>query len=190
MDNLKMKALLVIDIQNDFCEGGSLAVKGADENYIKQVNQCLEKYDFIVATQDSHPENHSSFKVNNPDEGIWAIHCVKNTQGWQFHPLLNTQKFKRIFTKGENPKIDSYSGFLDNDHVSSTGLYEYLQENGVTSVDIIGLALDFCVKFTALDAKQQYQYETTVLTQYSLPVYPQQKDKILEELTLTGINIS
>lgn len=184
-----MKALLVIDVQNDFCEGGSLAVRGADENYIKQVNQCLENYDFIVATQDSHPPNHNSFKINNPHRGIWPVHCVKNTHGWQFHPLLNTQKFKRVFTKGENSEIDSYSGFLDNDHKSSTGLHEYLQKQGITAVDIIGLALDFCVKFTALDAKQEYDYETTVLTPYSLPVYPEQKEQVLGELTSVGINI-
>lgn len=185
-----MKTLLIVDIQNDFCEGGSLAISGANKDYIQKVNKCLENYDLIIATQDSHPPNHSSFKVNNPDKGIWPIHCVKNTFGWQFHPDLDINKFTKIFPKGENPDIDSYSGFLDNDQISSTGLHEFLQEKNVKQVIVIGLALDYCVKFTALDAAKTYHYDTTVLTEYCLSVNPNNNPKIIAELELNGVKVS
>lgn len=184
-----MKTLLVIDIQNDFCEGGALEILGANKNYIQKVNQCLENYDLIIATQDSHPPNHSSFKINNPESGIWQIHCVKNTFGWQFHPELNTNKFNKIFLKGENPNVDSYSGFLDNDHVSSTGLHEYLQKQEITEITIIGLALDYCVKFTALDAAKTYHYDTTILQEYCLSVNLNTVSETITELKSNGVKV-
>lgn len=159
------KALIIVDIQNDFCEGGSLAVPNANE-IIPFVNSLLNKdqYDLVVATQDYHPQNHGSFASNNNKEVgemgelgglpqvMWPDHCVEQTFGAEFHSSLDMNKVNKIFKKGQNPKIDSYSGFFDNDKSSSTGLSEYLKEKNIAHVEVVGLALDYCVKFTALDA--------------------------------------
>lgn len=146
------KALLVVDIQNDFCNGGALAIPFAND-IIKPINQIMQTgdYDLIIATQDWHPHYHSSFKVNN-NNGIWPVHCVQNTYGAEFHPDLDLSKIDQIIRKGENPEIDSYSGFYDNDRSSKTELEDFLNTNYVTNVDIAGLALDYCVKYTAEDA--------------------------------------
>ena len=184
-----MRTLLVVDIQNDFCEGGALAIAGANAAYVAKVNRYLTQFDCIVATQDSHPAHHNSFTANDPLDGLWPIHCVKGTVGWEFHPELNTQVFTRVFAKGENSKVDSYSGFLDNDRTSSTGLHDYLQTQGITAVTIIGLALDYCVKFTALDAATVYHYDTTVAIDYTLAVNPDDILATLATLEAAGVNI-
>lgn len=159
-----MKTLLLIDIQNDFIPGGSLAVPGGDE-IIPVVNDLLPQFDLIVATQDWHPTDHGSFVTNHPGKNVfeqtlldglpqtlWPVHCVQNTGGALFAPGLDTRRIQRVFTKGMNPLIDSYSGLYDNGHKASTGMGEWLRSVGVTELHVAGVATDYCVKFTVLDA--------------------------------------
>lgn len=141
-----MNALILVDLQNDFLPGGALAVAEGDQ-VIPVANRLALEYPLVIATQDWHPENHSSFS-------IWPPHCVQNTKGAQFAPDLDTAAIHHIFQKGTDPEIDSYSGFFDNDHRKSTGLGDFLKSKEVTTVTIMGLATDYCVKFTALDARQ------------------------------------
>lgn len=159
-----MTTLLLIDIQNDFMPGGALAVPGGDE-IIPIVNELMPGFDLIVATQDWHPADHGSFAANHPGKAVfqqidldglqqtlWPVHCVQNT-GWAlFAPSLETQRIERVFTKGLNPRIDSYSGLFDNGHRASTGMGEWLKARGVTKLAVAGVATDYCVKFTVLDA--------------------------------------
>lgn len=138
-------ALLLIDLQNDFCAGGSLAVPEGDA-VITVANQWIPKFQHVIATQDWHPQNHSSF------EFLWPIHCVQNTPGAAFHPELNVAKITHIIQKGTDQAIDSYSAFYDNAHQKSTGLTDYLRQNTITHLVVMGLATDYCVKFSCLDA--------------------------------------
>lgn len=184
------KALIVVDIQNDFCENGSLAVPDA-EKIIPFVNSMMFKnnYDVVVATLDWHPANHSSFK-DNGEKGIWPVHCVQDTFGSQLHAQLDDRLIDKKIYKGTNPKVDSYSGFFDNDKTSQTGLDQYLRQNGITSVDVVGLALDYCVKATALDAAS-LGYTTRVLLEGTKAVCLQVGDdmKALEELRSNNVEI-
>ncbi|AMM85285.1 bifunctional nicotinamidase/pyrazinamidase [Martelella sp. AD-3] len=163
-----MKALLLVDIQNGFCPGGNLAVADGDA-VVPVANRLIRDggYDVIAASQDWHPEDHGSFASVHPgrkpfDMGelggkpqvMWPDHCVQNTEDAAFHPDLDIAAVDYIQRKGENPAIDSYSAFRDNEHHAVTGLADYLRQKNVTVVDIAGLALDFCVKFTALDARE------------------------------------
>ena len=159
------RALIVVDVQNDFCEGGALAVPGSND-IIPYINSIMEKgtYDKIIFTQDWHPNNHRSFASNNnrnvgetitlngAPQFMWPDHCVQGTFGAEFHKDLDVSKADTIIQKGKNPQIDSYSGFQDNNHFMKTGLEEYLKENDIQVVEIVGLALDYCVKFTAMDS--------------------------------------
>jgi nicotinamidase/pyrazinamidase len=164
------KALIIVDVQNDFCELGSLAVSRASE-IIAPINRLISSgnYSLIVATQDWHPANHTSFKKNNLTNGIWPVHCVQNTKGAEFHPTLDLSKVSTIIKKGENPNIDSYSGFYDNDRVNKTGLEALLLKEHIKAVDIVGLALDYCVKYTAEDAAR-LGFITTILVDYTRAV--------------------
>jgi nicotinamidase/pyrazinamidase len=160
------KALLLIDIQNGFCPGGNLPV--AEGNAVVPVaNRLIASgaYDLIVASQDWHPENHGSFASRHPgkkpfDMGelsgqpqvMWPDHCVQGTLDAEFHPDLDTAPIDFVQRKGENPEVDSYSAFRDNDKSALTGLAEWLTAKGVSELDIMGLATDYCVKFSALDA--------------------------------------
>jgi nicotinamidase/pyrazinamidase len=159
-----MTTLLLIDIQNDFMPGGALAVPGGDE-IIPIVNELMPGFDLIVATQDWHPADHGSFALNHPGKAVfqlidldglqqtlWPVHCVQNTGGALFAPSLETRRIERVFTKGLNPRIDSYSGLFDNGHRASTGMGEWLKARGVTKLAVAGVATDYCVKFTVLDA--------------------------------------
>ncbi|MBT0572024.1 bifunctional nicotinamidase/pyrazinamidase [Riemerella anatipestifer] len=162
------KALIVVDVQNDFCEGGALAVPNANE-IIPYINLLIEEnqYDKIIFTQDWHPANHKSFASNNGKkvgetislngvpQFMWPDHCVENSFGAEFHKDLNTSKVDYIVKKGKNPEIDSYSAFQDNNHFMKTGLADYLKENDIQLVEIVGLALDYCVKYTCLDAVKE-----------------------------------
>ena len=161
-----MKALIVVDVQNDFCPGGALAVENGDV-VIDIVNASQHQFDLVVATQDWHPRTHQSFAANHAAKKIgdvislhglpqvlWPTHCVQNTSGAAFHPRLNTKNFARVFRKGEDETVDSYSGFFDNGHRRATGLGDYLKSQNVDEVFVCGLATDYCVKFTALDARQ------------------------------------
>jgi nicotinamidase/pyrazinamidase len=162
-----MKALILIDIQNDFIPGGSLKVPGGDE-IIPVANNLQKKFDLVLATQDWHPKNHMSFASNHKgkepfemieldgmDQILWPDHCVQNSKGAEFHPELQTVKIEAIFRKGMNPGIDSYSGFYDNGHKKSTGLAGYLREKGVTELYFCGLAADVCVYFSIKDALKE-----------------------------------
>ncbi len=159
-----MHALLLIDIQNDFLPGGALAVPGGDE-IIPIVNALMPGFEMIVATQDWHPADHGSFAANHPGKNVfetvdlhglpqtlWPVHCVQNTGGALFAPALETRRIARVFPKGTDARIDSYSGFFDNGHRGDTGLAAWLRGQGVTELTLCGLATDYCVKFTALDA--------------------------------------
>lgn len=162
-----MKALIVVDIQNDFLPGGALPVPHGDE-VITVANRVQEDFDLVVATQDWHPANHGSFAAQHPGKNpgdrielaglpqtLWPTHCVQESHGARFAVELDASQFARVFRKGTDPEIDSYSGFFDNGHRKSTGLAEYLRENGVTEVYVLGLATEYCVKFTAIDAVEE-----------------------------------
>ncbi|TVZ26158.1 nicotinamidase/pyrazinamidase [Gillisia sp. Hel_I_86] len=159
-----MKALVIIDMQNDFIPGGSLAVPGGDE-IVPIINELQNKFDLVIATQDWHPKDHSSFAENHPekkefesiklhgmDQKLWPVHCVQNSKGAEFHPKLHTERIEAIFRKGTDKNIDSYSGFYDNAHLKSTGLAGYFKEKGVTTLYFCGLAADYCVYFSVMDA--------------------------------------
>ena len=159
-----MNALILVDLQHDFLPGGALAVGGGDE-IPPLANGLMDAFDCVVATQDWHPANHGSFAANHPGSHVgqvielhglpqvlWPIHCVQGTRGAEFSSALNVSGINRVFHKGTDPTIDSYSGLYDNGHRKSTGLKEYLKERSVLRVYILGLATDYCVKFTALDA--------------------------------------
>lgn len=161
-----MHALLVIDVQNDFCPGGALAVTGGDE-IVAGINVLMAQFDAVVLTQDWHPAGHSSFAsvhdgkspydmIDMPygPQVLWPDHCIQGSDGAAFHPLLETDRADMIIRKGCNPAIDSYSAFFENDHKTPTGLDGYLRSRGITEVTLVGLALDFCVNYSAVDAAQ------------------------------------
>lgn len=158
------KALLLIDIQNDFLPGGNLAVPGGDA-IIPAANKAMNAFDLVVASQDKHPADHLSFasqhqekipgemiSLNSLDQILWPDHCVQGTKGAELAHSLNAEKINRVFDKGTDREIDSYSSFFDNGHVKATGLETYLRDNNVNEITITGLATDYCVKFTVLDA--------------------------------------
>lgn len=160
------KALILVDLQNDFCEGGSLEVAEGSQ-VVPIANHLQACFDLIVATQDWHPADHGSFAANHPGHGIgdvvtlghvkqilWPVHCVQNTYGAQFHADLDVTRISRIFHKGTHKNLDSYSTFFDNEHLRATGLGDYLIMEGVRDVYLLGLATDYCVKYSALDAKK------------------------------------
>ncbi|MCE0492586.1 bifunctional nicotinamidase/pyrazinamidase [Vibrio salinus] len=158
------KALLLVDIQNDFSPSGTLPVPDGDE-IVPVINNILDQFDYVVATLDWHPENHGSFasqytgkkpgdvvNLSGTEQILWPMHCVQNSEGAKFIPTLNTASINHIVHKGTHPDVDSYSGFYDNQKRHMTGLAKYLKSNAITDVYVVGLAADYCVKFTALDA--------------------------------------
>lgn len=161
-----MQALILVDLQNDFLPTGALPVPKGDE-VIAVANRVMPRFPLIVATQDWHPANHGSFAANHPGrkpgelaelgglpQVMWPVHCVERTPGAAFAPGLDTTRVAQVFPKGTDPAIDSYSGFFDNGHRKATGLGDFLRTRGVTDVFVLGLATDYCVKATALDARQ------------------------------------
>lgn len=159
-----MRALILVDIQNDFLPGGALAVPEGDR-VIAVANALMPLFPLVVATQDWHPPNHGSFADNHPgrvpgevvmlgglEQVLWPTHCVQGTRGAEFAAGLQQGPVAKIFVKGVDPEVDSYSGFFDNGRRRSTGLGEYLRVHEVREVVVLGLATDFCVKFTTLDA--------------------------------------
>ena len=159
-----MKALILVDIQNDFFPGGALAVPDGDK-VVPIVNKLQAAFPIVVATQDWHPANHGSFAENHPGrkvfeqidlnglpQTLWPVHCVQYTPGAELAAALDRKRVAKVFPKGTDPGIDSYSGLFDNGHRKSTGLSEWLKAQGVTEAYVCGLATDYCVKFTALDA--------------------------------------
>ena len=170
-----MRALLLIDIQNDFLPGGRLAVPAGNE-IIPLVNALQPQFDLVVATQDWHPAGHQSFASSHAGRAqfeqidlhglpqvLWPDHCTQASDGAALAPTLQTGRIEAIFRKGMNPEIDSYSAFFDNGHRKSTGLADYLRGRGVTEVVVAGLAADYCVYYSALDALAA-GFATTVLT--------------------------
>jgi len=168
-----MRAFILVDIQNDFCPGGALEVPGGDE-IIPVVNALQKKFELVVATGDWHPPGHVSFasthgkkvgetiRTNGIEQVLWPDHCVQNTWGAEFRSGLDTSGISRVFLKGTDPQIDSYSGFFDNQHLRSTGLEDYLKDNKVRAIYIAGLATNVCVQFTALDGVE-LGFETLVI---------------------------
>ncbi|KAA8610898.1 bifunctional nicotinamidase/pyrazinamidase [Salipiger aestuarii] len=159
-----MHALIVIDVQNDFCPGGALAVAGGDE-VVEPINALMGAFDAVILTQDWHPPGHSSFASQHPGkvpldrvdmpygpQVLWPDHCIQGAAGADFHPGLNTNRADLVIRKGFRPTIDSYSAFYENDHATPTGLEGYLQSRGLTTLTLVGLATDFCVAFSAIDA--------------------------------------
>ncbi|WP_415404987.1 bifunctional nicotinamidase/pyrazinamidase [Tateyamaria sp. SN3-11] len=157
-------ALIVIDVQNDFCPGGALAVPGGDE-IVAGINALMGEAEAVVLTQDWHPGGHASFASSHDGRGpyemidmpygsqvLWPDHCVQGTQGAQFHKGLNADRADMIVRKGYRPAIDSYSAFFENDQTTPTGLDGYLRTRGITALTLVGLATDFCVNFSAVDA--------------------------------------
>mgnify|MGYP001478553899 FL=1 len=157
-------ALLVIDVQNDFCPGGALQVAGGNE-IITGINQEMTKYDYIILTQDWHPKGHSSFATSHDggkpldviempygDQVLWPDHCVQGSYGAEFHSELNTARANAVIRKGSNPLIDSYSAFFENDRKTPTGLHGYFRSLEIEKINLVGLATDFCVNYSAQDA--------------------------------------
>jgi nicotinamidase/pyrazinamidase len=195
-------ALIMVDLQNDFCPGGSLAVPGGHE-VIPLANQLQNHFDYIIATQDWHTEDHVSFAssheggkkgsvvtIEGIEQVLWPDHCVQFTKGADFHPELQTKKIAKIFYKGSDANIDSYSGFYDNAHLRSTGLAEYLREEGIDTVYILGLATDYCVKYTALDAKE-LEFDVYVIEDAcrGVELNPGDIEKALNEMREAGVKI-
>lgn len=174
----KNSAFIVIDIQNDFCPEGALGVAGGD-TIIAGINQEIERFDHVILTQDWHPADHSSFasqhQGRSPYEMItmpygkqtlWPDHCVQGTHGAEFHKDLQWTKAELVIRKGYRKAIDSYSAFFENDHMTPTGLGGYLKERGIRNITLAGLATDFCVAYSALDAAAQ-GFNVTVLPDLS-----------------------
>jgi nicotinamidase/pyrazinamidase len=202
MELTKRDALLIIDVQNDFLPGGALAVSSGDQ-IIPIVNLLQSKFDFIVASQDFHPADHKSFAANNPgrkvgdivdlnglDQFLWPVHCVQGTTGADFSKALIHENWNKIFQKGMNSEVDSYSGFFDNAKRGDTGLSKFLKENQIERVFICGLALDYCVNFTALDSLNE-GFETFLVTDATRPVnvMPTDGENSLRELEAAGIKL-
>jgi len=158
--------LLIIDVQNDFCPGGALAVPEGDV-VVPVINRLAERFEHVVLTQDWHPPSHSSFATSHPgsvafdsismaygQQTLWPDHCVQATPGSAFHPQLRTDRAELVIRKGFRQGIDSYSAFFENDRRTPTGLGGYLRERGFQRVYLVGLATDFCVHYSALDARQ------------------------------------
>lgn len=177
-------ALILVDIQNDFCPGGSLAVRDGDR-IVPVINELQKRFELIVATKDWHPAGHASFV------SLWPPHCVQETAGAEFVEGLDTGRIARVFLKGTDLEIDSYSGFFDNEHKRATGLGAYLQERGVSEVFIAGLATDYCVKFTALDAVM-LGFKTSVIVDACRGVEVCEGDsaRAVEEMSAAGVNIT
>ncbi|MEM7301440.1 MAG: bifunctional nicotinamidase/pyrazinamidase [Pseudomonadota bacterium] len=167
-------ALLVIDVQRDFCAGGRLEVPGGDE-VVAPINRLAEQFKTVAITQDWHPAGHSSFASSHAGaepfseimmpygpQVLWPDHCIQNSKGAKFHKQLDTSNAAVVIRKGFRPDIDSYSAFFENDHRTPTGLANYLRECGIQRVYCVGLALDFCVRFSAEDARAQ-GFETSVI---------------------------
>jgi nicotinamidase/pyrazinamidase len=160
------EALVLVDLQNDFLPGGALAVEDGDA-VVPVANRVQPAFELVVATLDWHPPRHGSFAASHPgrrpgdvidlhgiEQILWPVHCVQGSPGAEFAPELDRSRIERVFHKGTDPTVDSYSAFFDNAHRRSTGLGDYLRERGVGTVALLGLATDYCVRYSALDARQ------------------------------------
>jgi nicotinamidase/pyrazinamidase len=200
-----MKALLLIDIQNGFCPGGNLAVAEGDQ-VVPVANRLIDsgRYDLIVASQDWHPAGHGSFASAHPGKApfemgelagkpqmMWPDHCVQGTDDAKLHPGLHTGAIDHIQQKGENPAVDSYSAFRDNDQSALTGLADYLKVKGVSELDLCGLATDYCVKFSALDALDMLPgVKVRFIADGSRGITPEGVAAAIEEMRSRGVEIT
>jgi nicotinamidase/pyrazinamidase len=196
------QAIILVDIQNDFIPGGALAVAGGNE-VIKVANRAMNHFDYIIATQDWHPYDHKSFasqhrskkpgdviELNGLPQVLWPDHCIMETKGSEFAPGLETSSFTKVIRKGMNREIDSYSGFFDNAQNHPTGLADYLKSQEITDLYIMGLATDYCVKFTALDAIR-LGFNTSIIEEgiRGVEANPGDCDKAIEEMKKAGVNV-
>lgn len=198
-----MRALILVDLQYDFMPGGALAVSEGDAT-VPVANALMRKVDLVVATQDWHPADHGSFvtqhqgvavgarvQLHGLAQTVWPVHCVQNTRGAALHDDLDKSRIDRVFHKGTDPRVDSYSGFFDNARRGATGLAAYLEEKGVDEVFVMGLATDYCVKFTALDAVDQ-GFRTHVIADgcRAVNLDPGDEQRALAELQSAGVQIT
>lgn len=196
-------ALVLVDLQYDFCPGGALAVAHGDET-IAVANAQIEKAAVVVATQDWHPADHGSFAANRPgtvpyDLGelgglpqvMWPVHCVQGTRGAELHDGLARDRIAHVSRKGTDASVDSYSGFFDNGKRKATDLHAWLQGRGVTALTVLGLATDYCVKFTCLDARA-LGYPVTLVAPgcRAVNLRPDDGARAIEEMRAAGVTIS
>ena len=194
-----MNALIIVDLQNDFLPGGALPVPRGDE-VIPLANELQRRFDLVLATQDWHPPDDGSFAANHSgkkpgdriildgiEQILWPVHCVQNTHGAEFAPSFDTSRIAHIFHKGIDPRIDSYSTFFDNAHRRTTGLGDYLKERSIEDIYLLGLALDYCVKYSALDARQ-LGFNTRIVVDAcrGIGLEPGDLDRALDEMKRAG----
>jgi len=197
-----MRALILVDLQYDFCPGGALAVAHGDDT-IAIANRVMPHFSLIAATQDWHPADHKSFAVNNPGtqpgdvieldglpQVMWPVHCVQETPGAYIHKGLDRGRITDVFKKGTDAAYDSYSGFFDNGHKKATGLADYLNERWIKQVYVMGLATDYCVKFTALDARQ-LGFEVFLIEDgcRAVDLAPGDGERAIEQLRAAGVHV-
>lgn len=199
---MPQRALVLVDLQYDFMPGGALAVARGDET-VAVAQRVMPHFDTIVATQDWHPPTHGSFAANNPGRQIgelgelagmpqvmWPVHCVQDTPGAELHAGLDRAAITDVIRKGTDPSIDSYSGFYDNGHKKATGLADWLRTRGIGELYVLGLATDYCVKFTALDARQ-LGFAVTLIVDgcRAVDLAPGDGDRAVEEMRAAGVTI-
>lgn len=197
-----MKALIVVDIQNDFLPGGALGVPRGDE-VIAVANRLMALFPVVVATQDWHPANHGSFASQHPGHRpgdvidlagrpqiLWPDHCIRHTPGAEFAPGLDRTSFAAVFHKGTDPSIDSYSCFFDNAHLKSTGLGEWLRQRRIDDICLMGLATDYCVRFSALDAVSLGLHTSIFLPGCrGVELHPGDCDRAIADLRAAGVQV-
>jgi len=197
-----VNALIIVDLQNDFLPGGALSVPRGDE-VVPLANELQRKFELVLATQDWHPRDHGSFAANHPgkkpgdriildglEQILWPMHCVQNTHGAEFAPSFDTSRVAHVFHKGINPRIDSYSTFFDNAHRRHTGLAHYLEKRGIKDIYLMGLALDYCVKYSTVDARE-FGFNTRVIVDGCRGIELEIGDieRALEEMKQAGATI-
>lgn len=197
-----MNALVLIDLQNDFLPGGALAVPDGDA-VLPVANALQSLFDVVVATQDWHPPDHVSFAVNHPgkrvgetievdgrSQKLWPVHCVANTAGADLSTDLETSRIARVFRKGTDRLVDSYSALFDAAHVHDTGLAAYLRERGVSGVYVCGLATDYCVKCSAIDARRE-RFDTHFILDASrgIEAVPGDAARAIDDMRRAGVNV-
>lgn len=195
-------ALIVVDVQNDFCPGGALAVPDGDQ-VVPVINRLMPLFPLVVATQDWHPPDHQSFAANHPGcqqgqvievaampQVLWPVHCVHGTAGADFHPGLDVMRIQTVVRKGLQPEIDSYSGFFDNARRRATDLHPFLQTQGVQRVFVCGLATDYCVKHTCLDGRS-LGYEVYLIEDAcrGVNLSPGDVQRAIDEMRREGVEV-
>lgn len=193
--------LLIIDVQNDFCPGGALAVTDGD-SIVPIINNLIPQFSNVALTQDWHPAGHSSFATSHPghdpftsiampygEQTLWPDHCIQGSKGAQFHDALNTHPASIVIRKGYNPAVDSYSAFYENDHQTSTGLGGFLRDRKIQQIFCVGLALDYCVFYSARDAIKE-GFKTTVITDACRAIdMDGSAKKAIDEMATNGISL-